>query len=222
MKDEPQIFRAWPTTVWARLHHETDLDRELIRLAHRISADGGLDDAYFFARHKANCFREYDDPALLRLGRLAFAGVRDYLARVYGEEATPRLEISGYPMVQPYGHGVPAHHHIGSHLTSVYYCDVPVVPTDVPIRNSGHLILHDPRAVNRDWEPVGAVSREFKYFEVAVETGLLLIFPGYVMHSVQPWFGERPRVCYAMNFMAHKSGIEEPGISQSDFEARSG
>ncbi len=222
MTKEPQIFQAWPTTIWAQRFSLPDLDRGLVPLAHRIATDTGVDGAYFFNRRKSNCFRDYADASLLELGHLVFASIGDYLSRTYDDPSHPRLEISGWPMVQPYGHGVPAHHHIGSHLTAIYYCDVPRLPPEAPIRNSGTLILHDPRAVNRDWEPVGAVSREFKYFEVAVETGLLLIFPGYVMHSVQPWFGERPRICYAMNIMVHQPHLEEPGLTQDDFEARHG
>jgi hypothetical protein len=220
MTDSAQIFRAWPTTVWARKFHRPDLNRALAPLAQRIVAETRMDGGYFFSRRKMNCFRDYADAALLELGRLAFAGIGEYLAEVYDEPSRPRLEISGWPMVQPYGHGIPAHHHIGSHLTAIYYCDVPPLPARAPIRNSGCLILHDPRAANRDWEPVGRASREFKYFEIAVETGLLLIFPGYVTHSVQPWFGEAPRICFAMNVMVHRAHVEEPCISQDDFEAR--
>lgn len=223
MTVSPRIWRAWPTVVWAQVYDRPELDRALVPLAHQIATDAARDGKYFFSRRKGNCFRDRQDDALRDLGRLAFAGVRDYLGRVYGaEEAAPRLEIAGWPMVQPYGHAVPAHHHVGSHLTAIYYCAVPPVRADTPIPNSGHLILHDPRAANRDWEPRGTLAREFKYFEVAVETGLLVIFPGYVMHSVQPWFGAAPRVCYAMNIMVHRAYLEEPGMPEADFEARHG
>lgn len=220
MTTTPQVFPAWPTVIWAQRFAQPELNHALVSLAHTITAETARDGSYFFERRKANCFRDYQDEALRDLGRLAFDNATRYLATVYEETAQPRLELSGWPMVQPYGHGVPAHHHIGSHLTGIYYCDVPAVRADAPIKNSGHLILHDPRAANRDWEPVGARSREFKYFEVAVETGLLVIFPGYVMHSVQPWFGDAPRVCYAMNLMVHRPHLEEPGVTQAEFEAR--
>lgn len=220
MTASPQIIRAWPTVIWANRLRLPELDRALVPLAHRIVADTARPGTYFFSRRKANCFRDYTEEALRDLGRLTFEAVERYLATIYCEADRPRLELSGWPVVQPYGHAVPAHHHIGAHLTAVYYCDVPPVRADSPIGNSGQLVLHDPRAANRDWEPAGTLSREFKYLEVAVETGLLLILPGYVMHSVQPWFGDRPRVCYAMNVMVHRPQFEEPPVTQSDFEAR--
>ena len=218
----PKIFQAWPTIIAAEAHHRPEMDEALSTLAHRIAADTARDGSYFFSRRKTNCFRDYTDPALRDLGRLAFRAIRSYLQDVYAEEKPPRLEISGWPMVQPYGHNVPAHHHIGSHLSAVYYCDVPRLRPDTPIQNSGALVLHDPRAVNRDWEPAGALAREFKYFEIPVKTGLLVIFPGYIMHSAQPWFGDAPRICYAMNFMAHRDALEEPPLAEHDFEMRYG
>lgn len=221
MMAEAQLNLAWPTPVWTKAHDKPDLNRALIATAERIAAETAQVGNYFFNRRKVNCFRDFRDPALLDLSRLAFASAREYLAQVYGDEPTPRLEISGWPMIQPYGYGVPAHHHIGSHLVAVYYCSVPAV-AGAPIANSGHIILHDPRAANRDWEPVGARSREFKYFEIGVQTGMMLVFPGYVMHSVQPWYGREPRVCYAMNIMVRRERTEEPPVTEQDMEAGHG
>ncbi|MBM3548928.1 MAG: hypothetical protein FJX54_18450, partial [Alphaproteobacteria bacterium] len=107
MTVSPRIWRAWPTVVWAQVYDRPELDRALVPLAHQIATDAARDGKYFFSRRKGNCFRDRQDDALCDLGRLAFAGIRDYLGRIYGaEEAAPRLEIAGWPMVQPYGHAV--------------------------------------------------------------------------------------------------------------------
>lgn len=222
MNAEPQMFQAWPTSISAQIFDLPDLDQSLIALAEQIMADARSAGSFFFSRRKTNCFRDYRSKALRDLGHLVFDAVDAYLAALYQEKEEAKLAIAGWPMIQPYGHGVPSHHHIGNHLTAIYYCAVPPLRADAPISNSGHLILHDPRPTNRDWEPVGELAREFKYFELAVKTGMLVIFPGYVTHSVQPWFGDAPRVCFAMNLMTVRTATAEPMLSRQEFEVLHG
>jgi len=213
-----KLTALWPSVIAQRRYDLPGLHRRLRELAYEIKADTEKAGPFFFTRRKTNCFRDYSDPALTELGALVCGAIRDYLKHLYDDPAMLRLTISGWPMVQPYGQYVPAHHHIGSHLAVCYYVDVPPIESDPPMERSGALMLHDPRPSNRDWEPSGK-NRELKYFMIDVAEGLLVIFPGYLMHSVHPWYGKGDRVMYAMNINLHKDGVDEPAIDEAELLA---
>lgn len=213
-----KLARLWPTYV-AQMHYDfPELNARLRELAYEIKAEANREGPFFFSRRKSNCFRDYRDPALGKLGQIVCEAVRGYIQQIY-EDTTPyKLTIAGWPMIQPHGHHVPAHHHVGSHIAACYYVDVPPVVKDAPIAHSGALVLLDPRATNRDWEPAGRV-KEMKYFIVDVTEGLLVLFPGYLIHTVNPWHGSGDRIMYAMNVNVLKDGVDEPAIDESELLA---
>jgi uncharacterized protein (TIGR02466 family) len=83
------------------------------------------------------------------------------------------------------------HDHGGVIVACVYYVKAP--------ENSGDLLLIDPRgSVNWDWESKDGFDGA-KYKRVKPKEGKLVIFPGYVLHAVDPNNSKEERVSIAIN-----------------------
>lgn len=90
------------------------------------------------------------------------------------------------------------HVHGGTYWAAVYY-------VAVGEGEGGQLVLHDPRmpglrmhAPGLRFKGMGAELRA----EIKPADGLLLLFPGWLSHSVEPWEGTGERISVAMNIRA--------------------
>lgn len=95
--------------------------------------------------------------------------------------------------IQPNGVDTP-HSHPLSFMVGVYYVQVPP--------NSGDILLHDPRG-SVLWPEPEAVTETDKqtraYHRITPIEGQLLLFPGYLVHSVEPNFSKDARISIAMS-----------------------
>lgn len=87
------------------------------------------------------------------------------------------------------------HHHPECLLAVVYYVVVP--------KNSGDILLHDPRGsvLWRDPQARTDVTWESyrPYHKITPTSGMLLIFPGYVVHSVETNLSKEMRLSIAIS-----------------------
>ena len=93
------------------------------------------------------------------------------------------------------GHYNIPHCHPNTTWSCVYYVDVG--DADPNNDKSGVITFLNPNsasAVSFFTETVG------NKFNVWPESGLMLVFPGYLVHLVHPYTGKRPRVSIALNF----------------------
>ncbi|MEE4660625.1 MAG: putative 2OG-Fe(II) oxygenase [Halieaceae bacterium] len=97
----------------------------------------------------------------------------------------------------------PPHNHAMASWSAIFAVD----PGDEQIDNeheSGRVTFFDPRfganmyldAANRAWDPV----TNFNSKRFRLEPTDLVVFPSYLMHSIEPYHGERPRITIAANF----------------------
>lgn len=99
--------------------------------------------------------------------------------------------------IQPRESDTP-HWHPDKTLIGVYYVFVP--------ENSGDILLHDPRgAVERTWtEPTA--PKEFRgsrtFYRIRPESGLLLFFPSYLVHSVETNLSNQTRLSIIIDVTA--------------------
>ena len=116
----------------------------------------------------------------------------EQLAALGKAPATDDLSIEGWGTVLPSGGYVIPHDHAGAQWSAVCYLDVGDPPPD-DRPEAGSLVLLDPRGpiVTQDLFP--------PHCTVTPETGLVVVFPGWVTHFVHPYVGERPRVSAAFN-----------------------
>ena len=189
---------------------------ELAKLAHEMQERFRQPDGtYFFNRKRYNCFIEYkENPHIRALASLASRQIKGYFSQLYDDQTPYELQIQGWAMVQRWGEFVMPHHHNGHHFSAVYYVDVPPVHNS-PIQRSGAIFFHNPSPLARSWI-VRSSKAEHQHQTVDVKTGDFVIFPAHLMHSVSPWFGEKERICYAMNFFLKREQDWEEMLSEND------
>lgn len=85
------------------------------------------------------------------------------------------FQLFAWASVHPPGSHHPAHHHVNSAISGVLYIDVPA--------GSGDIVFEDPR---------GALPPFGKSLHLTPTAGDLILFPGYVMHRVEPSRVVRP------------------------------
>ena len=91
-----------------------------------------------------------------------------------------------------------AHVHGGAFWSAVYY-------VSVGGGDGGELVLHDPRLPGL---LMHAPELHFKgagpelSVPIKPKAGLIILFPAWLSHSVEPWQGDQPRISIAMNIRA--------------------
>lgn len=116
----------------------------------------------------------------------------------------PAWTAEGWANVNGRGDSNKAHVHGGCFWSGVYYVEVPDSET-------GQLLLHDPRmpalrmyAPNLRFKGAGPEQ----VVKVQPKTGLMVIFPGWLSHSVDRWEGDGERVSVAFNIFANAAASQ--------------
>jgi len=106
-----------------------------------------------------------------------------------------KWQIGGWANVNRGGHYNQLHIHPNSTWSAVYYVDAGDPP---PADNeyAGAITLFSPNlAMSNTFFTRVLPDRKF----IRPETGLMLLFPSFLQHSVEPYLGERPRISLAFN-----------------------
>jgi uncharacterized protein (TIGR02466 family) len=86
------------------------------------------------------------------------------------------------------------HVHEGSYLSGCLYLSVPP--------GSGNLIFRDPRPGVLHGYLKGAVANGYRDMSLRPENGLLVLFPSWLEHFVEPHGSDAPRITIAFNAVA--------------------
>jgi uncharacterized protein (TIGR02466 family) len=119
------------------------------------------------------------------------------LARFRGVpvEQRYRYGVQAWAMVMRHGDHTVVHDHAEAHFSVAYYADAgdadPALHPD-----SGKLCFVDPR---RGGIAIPGIELSPSQFDITARTGLLVVFPGWLQHFVQPYRGGRPRVSISAN-----------------------
>jgi uncharacterized protein (TIGR02466 family) len=119
-----------------------------------------------------------------------------YMRELTGKNIDLEMMQSWTTITNKYGYQTP-HEHSGNSVLAVYY----IQTSD----NCGDLLLHDPRGAtsfipNFETDTSGEKVSGRSYFKITPKTGDLILFPGYVIHSVQPNMSDNIRLSLAINF----------------------
>ena len=109
----------------------------------------------------------------------------------------PEMDIivTGWANIARKGAYTRAHSHDGSLWSAIYYVAAEPAPADHPY--SGVLSLIDPRSGART---VPKMQDPFGYnFDIQPEEGLLVVFPGWMLHEVHPYYGNDVRISLSAN-----------------------
>ncbi|MFT4974854.1 MAG: hypothetical protein ACI8S6_000737 [Myxococcota bacterium] len=120
------------------------------------------------------------------------------LVEEHEQKMPDRLAVSAqaWAMVMQSGDHSLAHHHGESHMSCVYYVD-PGDPPPPDDPDAGALVFLDPRGAISG----GPLSLYPPLHTLRPAPGLLAMFPGYLLHFVRPYRGQRPRISVAANFV---------------------
>jgi hypothetical protein len=203
-------FALFPTRLLAIQFPDIDgLNRELIDLfATREELRGDFDmhpDSLNLLRLADAC------PCVATVRGMFLEGLRRWLAaeRAHGNWTA---DVTVFSNLAGRGDFTLVHNH-GAEVVGVYY--VRTAATDRPavvlpeadgnydyfVAEDGALILHDPR-----FNANLAGLRSTDYAKVFPRPGLMVIFPGYLWHSVTPHKGEGRRLALSANFALRQAG----------------
>lgn len=134
------------------------------------------------------------------LATLLVDGLRAVLAAecaARGRPADPALRIAGFSwaMVMERGHYSQPHHHGEAHWACAFYVDAGEPDGAAP---AGHLSFLDPRGSVGRADPLDLFPGRQ---DVRPVDGLLVYFPGWLLHHVHPHQGARPRVSISANLV---------------------
>jgi uncharacterized protein (TIGR02466 family) len=114
------------------------------------------------------------------------------------EGGSIRWAVDAWANVSTTGASNRAHVHGASFWSAVYY-------VEIGDGTGGALVLHDPRMPALRMH---APSLRFKdggsevFASIMPKAGLMVLFPAWLSHSVEPWEGSGTRISIAMNIRA--------------------
>jgi uncharacterized protein (TIGR02466 family) len=117
-----------------------------------------------------------------------------------GDGGQTEWSAEAWANVSPAGAYNKSHVHGGAFWSGVYY-------VRAPESDSGQLLLHDPRMpALRMYAPMlrfkGAGTEQVA--KIKPKSGMLVMFPSWLLHSVEPWDGEGDRISVAFNIFARQ------------------
>ncbi|MEL7184920.1 MAG: TIGR02466 family protein [Pseudomonadota bacterium] len=155
-------------------------------------------------------FLKRPEPEVIELRDILYASLASFVKEVNAltDEQLAKLKFGNhcwFHVTRDGGYFQP-HNHPNASWSLVYY----VNPGDVVPKNdaaAGHIVFHDPRPQAAYYQDPanGGMIRDYSYSGVRIRPtpGELLIFPSYLMHHVEPYEGEAPRITVAANFWFH-------------------
>ena len=123
--------------------------------------------------------------------------VNEMLFSAYGELShTPMLQTM-WLSVYPDGGFIPEHVHANSIFSGVFYASAEP--------DAGNLIFADPAWVTKTMFQVNNINKSFfkTKHEMPVETGKVILFPGWLPHSSQPNKSGRNRIIIGFNAVSY-------------------
>lgn len=167
------------------------VDESVSRPSLHKSNVGGWHSQSDLALRPNACFRTLIQHIVTRVRETA-----DGLARERGQQLPAmRIGAHAWAMVMRDGDYTIPHDHAETHWSTVYYADAGDAD-QAAHPDSGLLALIDPRHGGR---PIPGLDLVGATFTARPSTGRLLVFPGWLLHYVNVYRGQRPRVAISCN-----------------------
>ena len=119
-----------------------------------------------------------------------------YLKELTNKKIDLIITKSWTSITQKFGFNTP-HHHNDNTVVGVYYLKT--------FNQCGDLLLHDPRGATSFIEQYelntsGYLVSGRSYYRITPRVGNLILFPAYIVHSVEPNMSDETRISLAINF----------------------
>lgn len=158
--------------------------------------------------HSRDDLFEWDHRAVTALATIADAAIRAVVPLMIGGQCTFDFTFRGWANVSRRGAYNQQHTHPGRQVSAVYYVASGSPPTD-DLPESGVFQFLDPRRhAEMSALPGEAVGRGVS---VRPRDGRLILFPSWLYHQVNPYFGEGERI--SISFNAHVTNLERTAQS---------
>ncbi|XGW00541.1 MAG: TIGR02466 family protein [Leptolyngbya sp. BL-A-14] len=196
--NEPQwtknFHHLFPTALFAfQLQDHATLNQQLLATIYRLKQlDPGYTASNVLGWHsKSDLFdlaemqslKEFVDTAILEV------------AQAVGYGDVPIKAANCWANVNPKYASNKIHDHANCLFSGVYYVKAP--------KDSGNLMFYDPRSAKAFYKPLVSTFTAYTADAIAhaAEEGLLLIFPSWLKHGVEPNLSEEDRVSISFNYV---------------------
>jgi uncharacterized protein (TIGR02466 family) len=206
---ECQVALAYPTPIGRfQIPDAGYVNRELRRLILEKEAVEPTDDySNVGGWHSRQDLWEWPAPAIATLKGWIMDAVKHMIA-VATDGATPvgMIAVHAWANVSRRGHYHRVHNHPASAWSGVYYVDT---GAEAPgQRLSGVLELCDPRPFT---EMVASPGNKFGQRVIfRPEAGMMVVFPSWLYHFVNPYFGDGERISIAFNVQWQETAAGGP------------
>lgn len=196
MAGRGQLEYIFPTPVFRYVHRDAQVMNHELRgiILERECATASVSRSNQGGWQSRPDFFQWGQPAIAELASLVM-GALNVATGSIRVPSTRQLEfrLYGWAAVNRKGHYNTAHLHPDSTWSGTYYVDAGDETSDT----SGAMLefLHPIPAAVMSFFPNLLPSARL----VRPETGMVILFPSYLQHSVRMYAGERPRICVAFN-----------------------
>lgn len=204
---DQDLVMAFPTPIFkARMPGAEQVNPGLRSLIlQRETEDPGLVRSNVAGWHSREDLLNWPGAEINALKGWITGGVQRLTEVTFGEEARGlRFDLDGEAwanVLRDRGYNK-LHGHAGCSWSGVYY--VSVGERDATVPGNGVIEFLDPRfgieATELPGDPFGGT------YGIEPEPGLLLIFPGWLYHFVNPFYGSGERITVAFNIRVRKAG----------------
>ena len=192
------LHTAFPTPLLVRRYDDSDLNRRLLEhIATREAAETSAGMSNVGGWHSGNDLLDGDDPAIVELRKRVWKAVKWMVSNVgTGSHVAGRqMRVSAWANVARNGSYNAIHNHTPAVFSGVYYASTGD-PAPAGSRD-GLIEFVDPRpGAHGGPLPTHAFHKQLI---LDPEPGMLLMFPGWLLHYVHPYRGTTPRVSIAFN-----------------------
>lgn len=148
------------------------------------------------AGFKKNFFENLNDEDIIKTVGLFIKETELYYNESTNQNVNVSITKSWFSHHNKYNWNTP-HGHSSAFIVGVYYVET----ND----DAGDLLLLDPRGTVKfnqlyDKDSKNETVGSRCYFKIKPKTGDLILFPAYIVHSVEPNLSDKTRISLAMNF----------------------
>lgn len=197
--DESGFRTLWPTLLMERVipnAEQANLELERL-LLEQESHNQHLTTDYLSVN-----FLAIQNPAIDWLKQCIHKSAVDYCQRA-GMDYDIQWSLQGWGNVNHLGDYHDPHNHPYAYLSGTYYVRVPETRAPLQNRNDvrpGCITFYDPRnAVNMT--AIKSDPQIEPEFTVSPKSGMILLWPAFLMHFVHPNLSEEPRISISFNLI---------------------
>jgi len=192
------LVLAFPTPIIKKtMPGAAAVNRRLSEIVlERAGRDQGASRSNQGGWHSKGDLLDWPYPEIDQLKRWIAEAVKAMTAYTTGKpDVSGNLDIMAWANVNRFGDYNKPHTHPESMWSGVYYVQAGTVPDDRP--SSGMIEFVDPRvAVEMIAVPGGPFDGRYK---VRPQDGMLLVFPSWLLHFVNPYLSDDERISIAFN-----------------------